>query len=198
MNAGNADFYAIILAAGASSRLGSPKQLALWQGRPLLEHAIDNAVTLLPGHTFVVLGAHAETIQTTIDLTRTVPIFNPAWQEGIASSIRSGIDALPASAKAALILLCDQPLINRAALQALLTAAQRFPARIIASHYYQSVGVPALFPAGYFPELMNLQGDRGAKAVLLKFIDELMTIPLPQAEFDVDSPRDLEYQPDHL
>jgi molybdenum cofactor cytidylyltransferase len=193
MNACNADTYAIILAAGASRRLGSPKQLALWHDKPLLEHAIDQALTLLsPGHTFVMLGANAETIEASIDLSRTVPIFNPDWQEGIASSIRSGIAALPSSTKAVLILLCDQPLINNAALQTLLTAAQNSPTRIIASHYHQSAGVPAVFPAQYFSELLNLQGDRGAKAVLLKFTAELITIPLPQAEFDIDTRGDLE------
>ncbi|MGZ8916547.1 MAG: nucleotidyltransferase family protein, partial [Methylobacter sp.] len=142
--------YAIILAAGASSRMSSPKQLLEWRNRPLLEHAVANARAVLNERVIVVLGAHAESIQTTVDLGGVSSIVNPDWQEGIASSIRAGVRALPGSAGAALILLCDQPLINAAHMQNLLNNWQNAPACIVASQYHHSVGVPALFPAVFF------------------------------------------------
>jgi len=197
MNAAIDSVYAIILAAGASSRMGSPKQLLEWRNRPLLEHAVVNARTILSERIIVVLGAHAESIQTTVDLGAVTSIVNPNWQEGMASSIRAGVQALPESASAVLILLCDQPLINAAHMQNLLNGWQSAPNRIVASQYHHSVGVPALFPADFFEHLLTLKGDRGAKPVLMKFEDSLLKIPLPEAELDIDSAADFEHLTGH-
>lgn len=190
MTAPSANVYAIILAAGASSRLGRPKQLLQWQDRPLLTHTINIADSLLNNRVIVVLGAHAYEIQSAIALDKVRVVPNPNWQEGIASSIRAGINALPTSAEAALLLLCDQPLIKHEHLHALLRAWQSEPTRIVASHYHDSVGVPALFPAEYFGELLTLQGDRGAKRLLLEHREALVEIPLKQAELDIDHTED--------
>ncbi|MDI1279715.1 nucleotidyltransferase family protein [Methylobacter sp.] len=99
MNAVIDNVYAIILAAGASSRMGSPKQLLEWRNRPLLEHTIANARAIWGERIVVVLGAHAESIRTTVDLGAVTSIVNPDWQEGMASSIRAGVQALPESAR---------------------------------------------------------------------------------------------------
>jgi molybdenum cofactor cytidylyltransferase len=193
MNASIDNVYAIILAAGASSRMGSPKQLLEWRDRSLLEHAVLNARSILDERIIVVLGAHSEPIQAVIDLDGVTSIVNPDWQEGMASSIRAGINALPASATAALILLCDQPLINAKHIQNLLNGWQRAPTRIVASQYHHSVGVPALFPAEFFEHLLTLKGDRGAKPLLMKFEKSLLKIPLPEAELDIDSAGDFDH-----
>lgn len=192
MNAAIDNVYAIILAAGASSRMGKPKQLLEWRNRPLLEHAIVNARAVLGKRVIVVLGAHAESIQTAINLGEVSVMVNPDWQEGMASSIRAGVQALPESASAVLILLCDQPLINAAHLQNLLNGWQSAPNRIVASQYHHSVGVPALFPVEFFEHLLSLSGDRGAKSLLMRFEDSLLKIPLPEAELDIDSEGDFE------
>jgi molybdenum cofactor cytidylyltransferase len=193
MNAAFDNVYAIILAAGASSRLGSPKQLLEWCNRPLLEHAIVNARAVLNERVIVVLGAHAESIQATIDLSDVISIVNPDWPEGMASSICAGVHALPESASAVLILLCDQPLINSAHLQNLLNGWQTAPDRIVTSQYHHSVGVPALFPAEFFGDLLSLNGDRGAKPILMKFEGSLLKISLPEAELDIDSMGDFDH-----
>jgi molybdenum cofactor cytidylyltransferase len=138
------------------------------------------------------LGAHAESIQATIDLSDVISIVNPDWQEGMASSIRAGVHALPESASAVLILLCDQPLINSAHLQNLLNGWQTAPNRIVVSQYHRSVGVPALFPGEFFEYLLSLNGDRGAKPVLMKFENSLLKISLPEAELDIDSAGDFD------
>jgi molybdenum cofactor cytidylyltransferase len=105
MNASIDNVYVILLAAGASRRMGKSKQLLEWQNQPLLELAIQNARSLLNDRVIVILGAHAESIQTAVNLDSVTAIVNSDWQEGVASSIRAGTQALPASTAAALILL---------------------------------------------------------------------------------------------
>lgn len=193
MKASIDNLYAIILAAGASRRMGGIKQLLEWQNQSLLEHAIRMAQTFLNGRVIVVLGAHAETIQAATDLNNVTTIFNPDWQEGIASSIRMGIQALPETATAALILLSDQPLIRPGLVQNLLIGWQNEPARIAACQYGDSVGVPVIFPSGYFRRLLELKGDQGAKRLLLEFDDSLLKFPLSEAPLDIDTISDFNH-----
>jgi molybdenum cofactor cytidylyltransferase len=193
MNASINNVYAIILAAGKSSRMGSPKQLLQWRNRSLLEHTILNARPIFNERIIVVLGAHSGPIQAAVDLGTVTSIINPDWQKGMAASIRVGVQALPASASAALILLCDQPLISATHIHNLLNGWQNAPARILASQYHHSVGVPALFPADFFEHLLILKGDRGAKPLLSKYANSLLKIPLPEAELDIDSKEDFDY-----
>ena len=105
MNASNDNVYAIILAGGTSSRLGRPKQLLKWQNQSLLEHAIQNAHVFLNERVIVVLGAHAELIQSAVDLDGITTVVNLNWQAGVASSIKAGVHALPASATAVLFVI---------------------------------------------------------------------------------------------
>jgi molybdenum cofactor cytidylyltransferase len=197
MNASNDNVYAIILAGGGSSRLGRPKQLLKWQNQSLLEHAIQNARAFLNERVIVVLGAHTELIQTAVDLDGITTIVNPNWQVGVASSIKAGVHALPASATAVLFLLCDQPLINPTHIQTILNNWQNEPSCIVASQYNHSVGVPALFPAEFFRQLLELKGDQGAKRLLMKFSDRLLKIPLPEAGFDIDTSNDFDHLTEH-
>lgn len=192
MNANIDGVYAVVLAAGASRRLGHPKQLLVWNEQTLLERAVANASSVFGERCLVVLGCHAESIRDTVGLEAVTVIDNPDWQEGIASSIRAGIQALPASAEAALILLCDQPLVQDGHIRALLNAWRAEPSRIVASLYQGGAGVPALFPSNYFQALLALTGDQGAKALLKKYDAECLTIEQPEAEFDIDSGEDFE------
>ncbi len=193
MKASIDNVYAVILAAGESSRMGNPKQLLVWDNHTLLEHVVLNTRSVLHERSVIVLGAHAEAIRANVNLDGGSVIVNPDWQEGIASSIRAGIRALPSSASAALILLCDQPLIGAKQIRMLLNGWEKEPTRIVASIYHDGVGVPALFPAEFFGQLLELEGDRGAKGLLMKFSDSLLKIPLPEAELDVDSAADFEH-----
>lgn len=185
------NLYAIILAAGNSSRLGTPKQLLEWRERPLLAHCLDTARSLLNDRIVVVLGAYADTIQSAIDLTSVITILNPDWQEGMASSIRAGIQALPDDADAALILLSDQPLVTAEHLQQLLQNWQATPTHIVASEYQEVLGVPALFPAPFFETLSSLTGDRGAKQLFTTFEHQLLKTPLAAAKWDIDTQEDV-------
>ena len=185
------DTYAIILAAGASSRLGQPKQLLHWRGQTLLAHAINQAQNVFKHNIIVVLGANPTAISAAIDLSTVVTVTNPDWQTGMASSIRAGIRALPDTATAAMLMLCDQALITAAHYQSLLNCWQQTPNHIAASGYQQSVGVPAVFPAHYFPQLLALTGDQGAKRLLQHPAHSVTVLPLPEAELDVDKPDDV-------
>jgi len=184
--------YAIILAAGASSRLGSPKQLLNWQSKPLLEHAITHARTVFDERVIVVLGANADLIQNRIPLNGITPVINPNWQEGMAASIRSGIETLPPTATAALIMLCDQPLITATHLAMLIEAWKIAPIQIVASQYHKTTGVPALFPSEFFGQLLALKGEKGAKSILAQFDERIVKIAMPEAELDIDKPEDIE------
>jgi molybdenum cofactor cytidylyltransferase len=185
--------YAVILAAGKSARLGQPKQLLEWQNRTLLEHALSNAGMVFKDRVLVILGAEAKLIQSTINLVDATVIVNRDWQTGMASSIRAAIQALPDSATAVMLMLCDQPLITAVQLQSLVNAWQASPAQIIASEYHQSIGVPAIFPASYFDQLLGLEGDKGAKSLLIKHQTDLIRILLPEAELDIDTLADFQH-----
>lgn len=185
--------YAVILAAGQSTRLGQPKQLLEWQNRTLLEHALINAGVVFKDRVLVVLGVEAELIQSTSNLAGATVIVNPDWQTGMASSIRAAIQSLPNSATAVMLMLCDQPLITDVQLQSLVSAWQAAPERIVASEYHQSVGVPALFPVGFFKQLRALVGDKGAKSILIKYQTEVIKIALPEAAIDIDTLADFQH-----
>ena len=175
---------AIILAAGASTRLGEPKQLVTLGGERLLERAVHVAQQAGCDPIVVVVGAHAEMIvaQCHLDLARTV--VNPDWSEGMASSIRCGIGQLDDAPDAAILMTCDQPAVTAEHLRALMQAEIDVP---VASHYAGRRGVPACFPAASFVELSLLAGEEGARRLL----QSPLTIELVGGELDIDTPQTL-------
>jgi len=190
MPASRAEVYAVILAAGASHRLGRPKQLLPWQGKTLLEHASATLQSVFADRVMVVLGADAELIAASVELGDATTVINHDWQQGMSASIRLGLTALPPSAAAALLVLCDQPLITSSHYQNLLQSWQANPEQIIASQYHGDLGVPALFPRAFFSALQNLTGDRGAKPLLREHAQQVQAIGLDQAELDIDTDED--------
>jgi len=186
---------AIILAAGASRRLGQPKQLLKIGVEFLIEHAIRLANEAGGAPVIVVLGAHYDLIRPSISLKGAIEVFNDQWQQGIASSIQAGIHSLDVFSQAApgvLILSCDQPRLTAMHLRALIEtfAAQSEPA-IVASTYAGVQGVPAVFPRNLFPDLLALQGDKGARALLARPSCPVIGIPFDGGEVDIDEPGDL-------
>lgn len=192
MSANPNEVYAIILAAGASKRLGRPKQLLPWQGKTLLEHAIATLQSEFADRVLVVLGAEAELIASNVEVGGVKTVINLDWQQGMSGSIRLGLSALPTSAQAALLVLCDQPLIAASHYQSLLQSWQANPEQIIASRYNDNLGVPAVFPRQFFPALQNLTGDRGAKPLLREYAKQLLAIGLDQAAVDIDTNEDFQ------
>ena len=183
----------IILAAGSASRMGEPKQLLTYQGRSLIRHAVEIALTSVCQPVVVVLGAYAEQIKPEVENLAIKLVEKTSWSEGMSSSIRAGINALQETnpkLNAAIITLADQPLISAEVFNRLVELYQNTGKFIIASAYGDVVGVPALFDRTLFPELINLQGDRGAKALTSKYTNNLISISVPEATIDIDTPDD--------
>jgi len=189
---------AILLAAGASTRLGQPKQLLRLPGlagETLLDHAIALGRAAGAAPIFVVLGAHAEEIHLECELLDCILVRNEAWHEGMASSLRAGISAVLENAPAAsgvMVLVCDQPGLSAEHLRRLLDAQESDPDSIAASRYAGRTGVPAIFPRALFPSLLELQGDQGARTMLQQPGAAIHPVDFPAGEFDLDSPEDLQ------
>ncbi len=183
--------HVLVLAAGASTRFGSPKQLVRVQGRPLLHRAVAHAAEIAGQAVLVVLGAHAADLAPLLRHSTASVIVNRAWSEGIASSIRAGIAHLPPSCDGVLILLADQAAVTVEDLRRLAGVWRRNPQCIVAARYETTVGVPAIFPRAEFAQLAALRGDRGARDLLRRAADRVMAIELANAGIDIDTPEDL-------
>jgi molybdenum cofactor cytidylyltransferase len=186
---------AIVLAAGASRRLGQPKQLLMHCGETMLARAIHLANEADATPVIAVLGAHYELMRTAVAMSNSTPVLNNAWEQGISTSIHTGLAALEDCAPqtpGALILGCDQPRLTAAHLRALLEAfaAQPAPA-IVTSTYAGVLGVPGVFPRDVFTELRALRGDKGARVLLMHPPCPLIALPFPGGEIDLDLPADL-------
>jgi molybdenum cofactor cytidylyltransferase len=181
---------AIVLAAGASRRLGRPKQLVTYRGAPLLRAIVVEARASACDRVLVVLGANAEPIRPALAGLDVTVLTNDGWSEGIASSVRCGVrHAWDGDDRAAILLTCDQPELRAAHLDALI-AAHRAGARVVASRYAGVLGVPALFDASLFPDLMVLEGDVGARTVI-RDAAPAAAVEWPEGAEDVDTPEDL-------
>jgi molybdenum cofactor cytidylyltransferase len=194
---------AIILAAGASRRLGRPKQLVRIAGEALLARTLRTLRTAGASAfdpIVVVLGAHHEIITANVDLSHAHPVMNPNWEQGIATSIHAGIHSLlqlSPEATAALMLVCDQPRLTTEHLRGLIEAhEQADEAAIVASQYAGAAGIPAIFPASQFANLLRLQGDTGARYLLRDPACPMITVQFEGGEIDIDTPSDLASGPD--
>lgn len=187
---------AVILAAGASCRLGQPKQLVRVGGATLLERTVD-ALLAVPEvwPVVVVVGAHAAQVRAAVARRPVLVAENAAWAEGMASSLRTGLATLRQFSRhldAALFALCDQPAFSAALVQRLLAARPISAAGVIAARYAGHAGAPAVIGRDHFPALAQLTGDEGARKLLGALPPELLTtVDLPELAADVDTPADL-------
>ena len=185
---------AILLAAGASTRMGTPKQLLEIGGRPLLVGAVEAALAAPVWPVVVVLGANAEKIRPALARLPVLLTENPAWAEGMAASIRAGIATLRQFSRhldGALIALCDQPAFSAETI-AQLIAAQRSTGRsIVAARYGGRLAAPALFLREHFATLAALTGEEGARALLYADPSLVATVDLPALALDLDTPEDV-------
>jgi CTP:molybdopterin cytidylyltransferase MocA len=139
----------------------------------------------------VVVGADALRLKLMLRRTRCGAriVTNPDWKQGMATSLQAGVAAVPRSARAALVLLVDQPRVGAAALRRLVVAWQRRPGVPAAARYKKDGGVPAVLPRRQWRALRALRGDAGARALLRS--DRVTLVEMPEAAFDVDTPCDL-------
>lgn len=168
---------AVILSGGASSRMGSPKALLPYQGRPFLEHLLKITIHPEIGARRVVLGADAESIAKAIPLKANEMIINSQWEKGQLSSIQAAVRKLPAGTEGMLLLLIDHPLISSLLVGELIAQFHKSRKPIVLPIYEGRRGHPVIFSASLYPELLRAPAETGARAVVWAHADEVEEVP---------------------
>src|SRR5476649_101516 len=181
----------IILAAGASSRLGQPKQNLLFKNQTLLQRAIETGLASACGPVIVVLGANADVIEP-ISLVNVKVLYNNEWNEGMASSIRIAVNEIikDRAVTSIIIMLCDQTFVTAALIDTMLQKQMETGKPIIACSYNNTIGVPTLFNRSLFEELLLLKGHDGAKKILQTHQHDVITVPFEPGSIDIDTKED--------
>ncbi|WP_448595422.1 selenium cofactor biosynthesis protein YqeC [Thermoflexus hugenholtzii] len=180
----------IVLAAGEGRRFGSPKALADWHGRPLVRHVTTLARRAGLDPLIVVVGAQAEAVRQALQGLPVQIVENPNWQEGMSSSIRAGLQALPPSVEAFVLLQVDQPLVRPRWLNRLIEIHRATGRPMVVGMLEGEPRPPALFARPLFPALMTLQGEQGGRALVRAFPEAVAMVPAPDPSWvmDIDTP----------
>jgi molybdenum cofactor cytidylyltransferase len=192
---GRADIACIVLAAGRSTRMGAAnKLLAELGGKPMVRIVVETALASAARPMLVVTGHQAAEVRAALTGLNVTLCANPDYAMGLSSSLKAGIRAVPAGCAAALVLLGDMPHITPAHLDALIAAfAPGAGADIVVPTYQGQRGNPVLWSADFFAEIGQLDGDTGARRLLLQHADHVREVDLgTDAVFmDVDTPEEL-------
>jgi molybdenum cofactor cytidylyltransferase len=181
----------VVLAAGGSSRLGNPKQLLLIDGQSLLRRSVRAVLDSRCARVAVVTGAFAEVCTAEISDLPVEIIHNSLWADGMASSIRAAIHGLLERGQpltALVLTVCDQPFLSPSIINQLLDRQEVSSRGIVASAYQGTFGSPALFQSQYFPALLNLSADAGARALFREFSTDFDSVDFPKGIIDIDTP----------
>lgn len=182
----------VLLAAGASRRLGMPKQLLQFEGKSLLKRAAQVAKNS-NCDSVVVLGSNSELFAHELYESDIEIVFNEYWIDGMGSSIRAGLGKLlelQPNLAAVIIMVCDQPFVSKEIIDGLIEKFLEEKKWIVASKYDESFGVPAIFERELFRDLMDLRGTNGAKSLIEKFQGQAAFIDFPNGNFDIDTAED--------
>jgi molybdenum cofactor cytidylyltransferase len=179
-----------ILAAGASSRMGSHKALLKWHGQPLVAHVAKIAMEAGAAALAVITGSQYKEVQQAVAELPVQAVYSPHWESGMAHSIAVAAKwAHKQQAEGLLIMVCDQPFVSVELLRQILQKAASGVSPIVASVYANGVkGVPAWFDESFFEYLYHLKGDIGARKIIGQFADMITTVPFPEGEIDLDTP----------
>lgn len=184
-----------LLAAGGSRRMGFPKQLLDFQGKKLIQIVAEHLLACRCHPTVVVLGASTAEIVPYLEGYELSVIQNLDWPSGMAGSIRCGVefvDNMFPDVQQLMLALVDQPYVEAEHYYALVEAAEEHPDQVVAAYYGGQVGAPMVFPRAYFPMLLRLGGDQGARGMVRALPAEaVVKLPLPQAGVDWDEPGDV-------
>jgi molybdenum cofactor cytidylyltransferase len=188
---------AIIPAAGLSSRMGRNKLLLNFRGKPLVRHAVETVLAAGTTEAYVVLGHEAEKVREVLADLPVRFVANEDYRLGLSSSVRAGVNAVPADFEAIIIYLADQPWIEPADLAQLIVAfetAQGMGKSIVVPFYSGTRGNPVILATKHREEILEISGDVGCKRVIQKQADQVLAIEMPNDHVvrDVDSPEDCE------
>lgn len=182
----------VLLAAGESRRMGSPKQLISVDGTPLVRHVSNLLLALKPDVFCVVLGAEATAVRAALDTLPVEFVENLDWREGLGSSIACGVRHIERrTLDGLLIALCDQPTIPTSHFEQLAQAFGQGQHDIVVTDYAGSFGVPAIFSRAMFASLGALKGDRGAKSLMQNATRKIAHVPCEAAAIDLDTMADV-------
>jgi molybdenum cofactor cytidylyltransferase len=183
----------LLLAAGASSRMGQSKQLLKIKGEFLLVQSVTIAKETGLHPEVVVLGAHEKEHRQAIEHLSISIAVNAAWKNGMGGSLKTGLQhliSLAPGTEAVLVMVCDQPLLTAGYLKKLVQEHQSSHALIVASRYAETGGVPALFHKSLFPEILELSDDQGAKKIIQQHPGDTCLVDFPEGSMDLDTPED--------
>lgn len=184
---------AVVLAAGASSRLGQPKQLVTLAGRPALAHTLDALRSSAVGRIVLVLGHAADAITAAIDTTGVTIVRNEQYADGQSTSVQAGVRALDDDVGAALMVVGDQPMLAPGVVNAIVRAYEETGGPFIVPVYEGEWGNPVLVARATWPLLDSLKGDTGARPILRKHMDMVLEVPVEGSlPDDIDTPEDYE------
>lgn len=183
----------IILAAGNSSRLGRPKQLLKYKDSTLLKNTISEALKLEDSFLIVVTGSNHHLIEKELNSPEILFSFNPEWENGMSSSIVKGIDELllqNPDCEQCILAVCDQPFVTSSIFENLINEAIKTGKGIVASAYSETLGTPVLFQKKYFQELLDLNGQEGAKKLIKKYTEDVVSVSFEKGNIDIDTEED--------
>ena len=186
---------AVVLAAGGSTRFGKPKQLAVFRGETFVRHITRAAIGAGCAPVVVVVGDDAAEITSELFGLPVSIVTHRQWSNGVGSSIVLGIQHAIGSGprlESAILFTCDQPFVNAATLKEIIQLRLTSGRPIVASAYADTLGVPALFDQSCFPDLLRLEGDNGAKGIILSRQNEVARFNFPAGVIDIDSIADYE------
>ena len=183
---GGSKVAAVVLAAGMSRRMGTPKQLLRLGENTLLGHTLETVRQSRADEIVLVLGFAAEDIKQQVPVEGLKVVINPAFQEGMASSLRAGLSALGPDTEAALIILADQPFIKPETLDQLIDCHQRLRPQILLPLYKGFRGNPVLLDRSIFPEVMGLTGDVGCRAIFGSHTEGIRKLPVDDVGILID------------
>lgn len=183
--------YAVVLAAGASTRFGRTKQMEIFNGASLAANAMRKAEAVCGAQSVLVTGKDALAVAESCKPLAGFFTVNDDYPSGIASSIACGVTAVRERADAVLLMLADLPLVRTEHLEALVRAWTASPQSIVASAFEDTLGPPIVFPRADFDTLTQLQGDRGARAFIDANQERVISVACEEAAFDIDRPEDL-------
>lgn len=185
---------AVVLAAGASTRFGECKQLLDWQGEPMMTHVTDVALEAGLNPVIVVLGCEFEETYRALGDRPVLKLINWRWDEGLSSSVQTGLSAIPPEVESAVFLQSDQPGITPGLLRAMVGKSERSNGAIVRPVYKDRGGTPVLFPRRFFGELAAVTGDEGGRSLLRRHRDEVETVTVedPDILTDIDTRADYE------
>lgn len=183
----------IILAAGNSSRLGRPKQLLEYKESTLLKNTISEALKVPDSFLLVVTGANHNEVEKQLNTAKINICFNAEWKNGMSSSIVKGLNELlllNPDCEECIFAVCDQPFVTNLVFENLISEYHKTGKGIIASAYSETLGTPVLFHKKYFKELLELNGQEGAKKLIKKYQNDVVSIPFEKGNIDIDTEED--------